>query len=241
MMSQRTESARDGPSVAETTYLLSCWRGKQRPVVAEVVDVETGYSRRITRPSRSPHSCNRSNAFKSKPRRRIDVISRARGRLGLGTLAALLWAIPAAAANQLPIANAGPDKSGVAGATITFDARGSSDPDGTVAAYWWQFGDGSAVTVGTGTVGHVYAAAGTYSATLWVRDAAGAWSATSDMARATITTGTALTTTTTTTTRPATTTTLSSTNKLPIADAGPNQATQTLITLTFNGSGSRDP
>ena len=170
------------------------------------------------------------------------MISRARGGfVRFAALAALSWTFPAAAANLAPIANAGPDKSGAAGSTITFDGRSSRDPDGTVAAYWWQFGDGSGVTVATPTVGHVYASAGTYSATLWVRDNAGAWSAAADTARAAITAGTVPTTiTTTTTTRPVTTTTVS-TNKIPTADAGPNQATQTLITLTFNGSGSRDP
>ena len=119
------------------------------------------------------------------------MISRARGGfVRFATLAALLWTIPASAANQKPVADAGPDKSGLAGATITFDARGSRDPDGTVTVYWWQFGDGSAATVGTPTVGHVYAAAGTYSATLWVQDAAGAWSAAADTARAAIAAGT---------------------------------------------------
>jgi PKD repeat protein len=170
------------------------------------------------------------------------VIARARGRLvRFGALAALLWTIPVAAANLAPIANAGPDETGVAGATITFDARASRDPDGTLAAYYWQFGDAGSITVGTPTVGHVYAAAGTYNATLWVRDAAGTWSVAADTVRATVGNGTTPTTTTvTTTTRPVTTTTTVGTNKLPTADAGANQATQTLVTLTFNGSGSRD-
>jgi PKD repeat protein len=172
------------------------------------------------------------------------VISRARGNfVRFGALAALLWTIPAAAANQAPIANAGPDRTGVAGGTITFDGSASRDPDGTVAAYYWQFGDGGSVTVGTATVGHVYTVAGTYNATLYVRDAAGTWSAAADVAKAVVGTGTSQTTTTivTTTTSPVTTTTLSTTNKAPTADAGPNQATQTLVTLTFNGSASRDP
>jgi len=170
------------------------------------------------------------------------VIARARGGfVRFAALAALSWTIPAAAANQAPIADAGPDKSGVPGATITFDARSSRDPDGTVVLYWWQFGDGSSASVGTPTVGHAYASAATYTATLYVQDAAGAWSVASDTVRAAIAAGTVPTTTTTTTTRPVTTTTLSTTNKLPIANAGPNQATQTLIPLTFNGSGSRDP
>ncbi len=53
-----------------------------------------------------------------------------------------------------------------------FDASGSSDPDGTIAAYEWSFGDG---TTGSGaTVDHTFAAAGTYQVTLTVTDNRGA-------------------------------------------------------------------
>jgi PKD repeat protein len=56
--------------------------------------------------------------------------------------------------------------------TCTFDASGSSDPDGTVASYSWLFGDG---TTGTGaTPTHTYAAAGTFSVSLVVTDNGGA-------------------------------------------------------------------
>ena len=56
--------------------------------------------------------------------------------------------------------------------SAAFNATGSSDPDGTVASYAWDFGDG---TAGTGaTASHDYAAAGTYQATLTVTDNAGA-------------------------------------------------------------------
>ena len=55
----------------------------------------------------------------------------------------------------------------------SFDGSGSSDPDGTVAAYSWDFGDGS--TAGTGAKpAHTYAAAGTYQVKLTVTDDAGA-------------------------------------------------------------------
>lgn len=58
-----------------------------------------------------------------------------------------------------------------AGAQTLFDGSGSSDPDGTIAGYEWAFGDG---TTGTGaSPGHVYAAAGEYTATLTVTDDAG--------------------------------------------------------------------
>ena len=53
----------------------------------------------------------------------------------------------------------------------TFDASGSSDAEGPIADYAWDFGDGSK---GTGkTPSHTYAAAGSYSAVLTVTDAGG--------------------------------------------------------------------
>jgi PKD repeat protein len=56
--------------------------------------------------------------------------------------------------------------------SCTFDATGSTDPDGSIVAYSWAFGDGA---TGTGpSVPHGYAAAGTYIATLTVTDNHGA-------------------------------------------------------------------
>ncbi len=54
----------------------------------------------------------------------------------------------------------------------SFDGSGSSDPDGTVASYAWDFGDNA---TGTGqTTSHTYAAAGSYSVKLTVTDNSGA-------------------------------------------------------------------
>ncbi|MFT4009802.1 MAG: PKD domain-containing protein [Nocardioidaceae bacterium] len=62
--------------------------------------------------------------------------------------------------------------SSVTNATVTFDASGSSDTDGSIASYAWDFGDGS---TGTGaTPSHTYTAAGSYDVTLTVTDDDGA-------------------------------------------------------------------
>ncbi len=54
------------------------------------------------------------------------------------------------------------------GLAVDFDAAASSDPDGTIASYAWDFGDGS---TGTGEApAHSYAAAGSYDVQLTVTD-----------------------------------------------------------------------
>ena len=54
-----------------------------------------------------------------------------------------------------------------------FDATASSDPDGTVARYDWDFGDGATLPNGGPTPTHAYATAGPRTATLTVTDADG--------------------------------------------------------------------
>jgi PKD repeat protein len=56
--------------------------------------------------------------------------------------------------------------------TFAFDGSASADSDGTLASYAWDFGDGNLATGATPS--HVYAAAGTYEATLTVTDDNGA-------------------------------------------------------------------
>ena len=58
------------------------------------------------------------------------------------------------------------------GLACSFDGSGSSDSNGTVVSYAWNFGDGGA---GSGkTISHTYARSGSYSVSLTVTDNAGA-------------------------------------------------------------------
>ena len=55
----------------------------------------------------------------------------------------------------------------------SFDASGSSDPDGTVASYHWDFGDGTTQTTTNATTTHTYTTPNAYTVTLTVTDDAG--------------------------------------------------------------------
>jgi serine protease len=72
------------------------------------------------------------------------------------------------ASNLPPTASAGGPYSGVQGAVISFDGSGSVDPESQLLTYSWDFGDDSFAT-GVNP-GHVYTAAGTFTATLVVND-----------------------------------------------------------------------
>ena len=74
--------------------------------------------------------------------------------------------------NQKPVANAGADQTVTMGEAVSFSGAASSDPDGSINSYNWNFGDGA--TAGGVTASHVYGSAGTYTATLTVVDNAGA-------------------------------------------------------------------
>jgi len=84
-----------------------------------------------------------------------------------------LLVIPAGNGNQPPVAvvNATPT-SGLAPLTVSFNGSNSTDADGTIASYSWDFGD-SATATGA-TTSHTYNAAGSYTARLTVTDDHGA-------------------------------------------------------------------
>ena len=73
------------------------------------------------------------------------------------------------AGNQSPVAYFTYDCSELA---CTFDGSGSSDPDGIIISYEWDFGDGGTATGASAS--HTYAAAGTYTVILTVTDDEGA-------------------------------------------------------------------
>lgn len=73
---------------------------------------------------------------------------------------------PTPPANQPPVAVIGTPS--VDERTVTLSGSGSSDPDGSIVGYRWDFGDG---TTATGpTVSHTYPADGSYTVTLTVTD-----------------------------------------------------------------------
>ncbi|MBO9625103.1 MAG: PKD domain-containing protein [Microbacterium sp.] len=77
---------------------------------------------------------------------------------------------PGGPANVAPTASFTTAASGL---TANVDASASTDSDGTIASYAWNWGDGSAAGSGV-TASHAYGAAGTYTVTLVVTDNAGA-------------------------------------------------------------------
>ena len=73
--------------------------------------------------------------------------------------------------NQPPIARIEAARKTCPGATVSFDASGSFDPDGTISGYAWDFGDGE---TGQGAkVEHGFTKPGTYPVTLTVTDNSG--------------------------------------------------------------------
>ncbi|HEU5154787.1 MAG TPA: PKD domain-containing protein [Gemmatimonadales bacterium] len=120
--------------------------------------------------------------------------------------------------NQSPTAEAGGPYSGTAGSPISFQSTGSTDPDGTITGYSWNFGDGQTSTQADPT--HSYSAAGSYTATLTVTDNQSATG--TDQAPVTVTGG-------------------GGGNQSPVANANGPYTGTVGTAVTFNSSGSSDP
>ncbi len=87
-----------------------------------------------------------------------------------GATGSVTNAVTVTAANQSPVASF---TSSTADLVASVNGSASSDPDGTIASYSWDFGDGSPAGSGA-TASHTYASAGTYQVKLTVTDNKGA-------------------------------------------------------------------
>jgi MYXO-CTERM domain-containing protein len=122
---------------------------------------------------------------------------------------------PPPASNQPPVANAGGPYSAAVGAPVSLDGSASRDPDGSIASYAWNFGNGS---TGSGVApSATYATAGTFTVTLTVTDNGGA------------------------TSQATTTVTVTTNTQPPVANAGGPYAGTVNVAISFNGAASRDP
>ncbi len=76
------------------------------------------------------------------------------------------------AANSAPVARLGREYKALQGGTVDFNSDGSTDIDGSIASYAWDFGDGNSSS--DVNPSHSYAAFGQYTAQLTVTDDDGA-------------------------------------------------------------------
>ncbi|ANS79788.1 Chitinase [Serinicoccus hydrothermalis] len=120
--------------------------------------------------------------------------------------------VTAAPANTPPVADFSADVSFL---SVSLDASASSDADGTITSYAWDFGDGA--TADEAVVSHTYDSAGTYEITLTVTDDDGAEHSVSD---------------TITVVAPV------PENESPVAAF---ESTATGLNVAFDGTGSADP
>jgi PKD repeat protein len=90
---------------------------------------------------------------------------------GLTNAATTTATVSTGSTPQAPVARPGGPYNGTVNAAVSFDGSGSSDADGSVVSYDWQFGDGG--TASGAQALHTYATAGTYTVTLTVTDDSG--------------------------------------------------------------------
>lgn len=139
--------------------------------------------------------------------------------------------------NSPPTALTAATITGVIREGLTFDGSGSTDTDGTITAYRWDFGDGSPI-VDFGTlsavVQHSYMSAGAYTATLTVVDDQGATNSASVAVDVGAGTPPPASTTTTTTTLPPPTTTAAPTTTTTAAPTTSQPASSRTGVEIFN-------
>ena len=107
------------------------------------------------------HTVQISKSGYQSETRQVSVIA------GLtSTVSVTLTPIPS---NNPPVANFSfSPNDPIVGGIVSFDASSSSDSDGSITSYAWNFGDGD--TASGQFITHVFAASGTYSVTLTVTD-----------------------------------------------------------------------
>ena len=135
------------------------------------------YIRQGTEPTDTTYSCrpylsgnNESCSFSSPASGRWYINLKAYSTFsGVSLTATYTTTAPS---NQPPVAKVNGPYSGAVNTNISFSSAGTSDPDGSIASYSWNFGDNTSST--SANPSHAYATAGTYTITLTVTDNQGA-------------------------------------------------------------------
>ena len=119
--------------------------------------------------------------------------------------------------NTPPEADAGGPYFADVGETVQFDSAGSYDPDGTIAFYRWNFGDGSSEILEENPT-HIYKSAGEFQASLTIIDNNGSSSSSNSI----VSVGTEM-------------------NDPPVAKITLSNSAEVEQKISFDGSGSYDP